>query len=84
MNIVERTELAARMWALLIPIVAAPADPQLARWAMRFSDAEMEKVFAKVGRKLNREGLQDRTDLDIWRYTTACLLNAQSGKGCRQ
>ena len=78
MSIIERTEIAKRLWALLVPVVPAPSDAQFARWASRFSEPDMETAFGKVGRKIRREGMRDRTELDIWRYTTGCLLNRQS------
>jgi hypothetical protein len=77
-NIVERTQLAAQMWALLIPSVPAPSDTQLARWASRFTDADLEKTFAKIGRKLSRGQFADRTELEVWKYTTACLLGREA------
>jgi hypothetical protein len=77
-NIVERTELAGRMWALLIPTVPAPSEPQLARWAARFTDVDLEKTFAKIGRKLSRGHFADRTELEVWKYTTTCLLGREA------
>lgn len=77
MSIIEKTEIAKRLWMLLVPLVPAPADAQFARWASRFAESDIERVFGKVGRKIRREGMCNRTSLDIWRYTTGCLLNQQ-------
>ena len=44
----------------------------------RFADTDLEKVFAKVGRKVRRGGLRGRTDVEVWKYTTSCLLSREA------
>ena len=74
-GLIERVARARQLWLLLLPACSTPSDAQLARWAGRFSDAELEFVLTRTARK-HRKGLLP--DADVCRYVTGTLVNVRN------
>jgi hypothetical protein len=79
MNLMARVEAVKQTWHLLLPTCPIPDDTQIARWAVRFGDAELEFAFTRTASKWRRGLQSDATSAH--RFCTSVLVNERREAG---